>query len=175
MSQELNIYRKEKITEGLNPDQIEAVTHTQGPLLILAGAGSGKTTVLTRRVAYLIACGVSPSSILAITFTNKAADELKNRIKDLLGDEGTYIWAMTFHSACSRILRMEPSRRKIRFLFNIRFKGPLTIMKQVLKELNLSDKQYPPKGILNTISSAKDNLIGPAEYEKKAMTFTKPR
>ena len=160
------------ILQGLNPKQVEAVTHGEGPLLILAGAGSGKTTVLTRRVAYLIAQGVSPWSILAITFTNKAADELKNRIRDLLGEEANGVWAMTFHAACARILRSEfPAVGRTGNFSIVDESDQLRLMKQVLKEMDLSEKQYPPAGILRSISRAKDELKGPSEYARAAATF----
>jgi DNA helicase-2/ATP-dependent DNA helicase PcrA len=162
----------EDILAGLNPRQIEAVTHGEGPLLIFAGAGSGKTTVLTRRVAYLISQGEHPGSVLAITFTNKAADELKTRIQALLGDRAKGVWAMTFHSACVRILRAELPHLGRSGKFSIADEQDQTkLMKQVLKELDLSEKQYPPGGILRAISAAKDNLIGPAEYASDALTF----
>lgn len=160
------------VLQGLNPKQVEAVTHTDGPLLILAGAGSGKTTVLTRRVAYLISNGTPPGAILAITFTNKAANELKSRIEALLGGQAKGVWAMTFHSACVRILRAE--------LPNIGRSGKFTIadsddqgkiMRKVLKELDLNEKQYTPSGLLHTISAAKDNLRNPEQYAKNALTF----
>ena len=160
------------ILQGLNPKQIEAVTHGEGPLLILAGAGSGKTTVLTRRVAYLISQGASPGSILAITFTNKAADELKTRITALLGDQARGVWAMTFHASCVRILRAEFPHLGRSGSFTILDDGDQSkVMKQVLKEMDLSEKQYPPSGVLRTISHAKDNLLGPEGYARNALTF----
>jgi DNA helicase-2/ATP-dependent DNA helicase PcrA len=163
---------REHILIGLNPPQVEAVTHGEGPLLILAGAGSGKTTVLTRRVAYLISQGVHPGSVLAITFTNKAADELKTRIEALLGERAKGVWAMTFHSACVRILRAELPHLGRSGGFSIADDQDQTkLMKQVLRELDLSEKQYPPGGILHNISGAKDNLLGPEEYARDALTF----
>lgn len=163
---------KERVLVGLNPRQIEAVTHIEGPLLILAGAGSGKTTVLTRRVAYIIASGWAPSSILAITFTNKAARELKARIAAFLGDQANGVWALTFHSTCARVLRAEFPGLGRSGRFSIADDSDQQkIMKACLKELNLSEKQYPPRGILRTISNAKNELIGPAEYTKAAVTF----
>lgn len=164
--------RTDEILRGLNPQQVEAVTHGQGPLLILAGAGSGKTTVLTRRVAHLISQGVRPGSILAITFTNKAADELKTRIESILGQPGKGVWAMTFHAACVRMLRMElPELGRSGNFTIVDDQDQHKLMKQVLKELDLSEKQYTPSGLLRTISGAKDNLVGPEEYAKNALTF----
>ncbi len=164
------------VLQGLNPRQVEAVTHGEGPLLILAGAGSGKTTVLTRRVAYLISQGAPPWSVLAITFTNKAADELKTRIKALLGEEGKGVWAMTFHAACVRILRAEfPALGRSGSFSILDDSDQSKIMKQVLREMDLSEKQYPPSGILRSISRAKDELRGPDEYSKNALTFFETR
>ncbi len=164
--------QSDEILKGLNAPQRQAVIHMDGPLLILAGAGSGKTTVLTRRVAYLISQGVEPWSILAITFTNKAANELKHRIRALLGDKADGVWAMTFHAACLKILRSEyPAIGK-----NARFaimdtQDQLRIMRQVLKEMNLSEKQYSPSGMLRIISSAKDKLWDPGVLARNAVSF----
>lgn len=165
-----------KILQGLNPSQVEAVTHVDGPLLILAGAGSGKTTVLTRRIAFLISQGVKPSAILAITFTNKAANELKNRIASWLGEASDLVWASTFHSACARILRQEALHcgRSTRFSI-MDEQDQVRLMRKVLKELNLSEKQYPPSGILRSISKAKDALQGPEDYSRSASTFYENR
>ncbi len=163
---------KDDILSGLNQSQVEAVTHIEGPLLILAGAGSGKTTVLTRRVAYIIASGWSPSGILAITFTNKAARELKNRIAALLGSTSQGVWAMTFHSACARILRTELPGTGRSSRFSIADDSDQQrIMKACLKEMNLSEKQFPPRGLLHSISAAKDELLGPEDYAARASTF----
>jgi DNA helicase-2/ATP-dependent DNA helicase PcrA len=160
------------VLQGLNPKQVEAVRYMGGPLLILAGAGSGKTTVLTRRVAYLISQGVPPGSILAITFTNKAAKELKTRIEAFLGERASGVWAMTFHSACARILRAElPGLGRSGRFTIMDSDDQVKLMRKVLKELDLSDKQYPPSGVLKAISRAKDNLMGPREYAKRAVTF----
>lgn len=160
------------VLQGLNPKQMEAVTYTDGPLLILAGAGSGKTTVLTRRVAYLITKGTPPGSILAITFTNKAANELKSRIESLLGERGKGVWAMTFHSACVKILRAElPGLGRSGRFTIVDSDDQSKIMRRVLRELDLNEKQYTPSGLLHAISAAKDNLRGPSEYAKTALTF----
>jgi DNA helicase-2/ATP-dependent DNA helicase PcrA len=162
----------DEILKGLNEPQRQAATHMEGPLLILAGAGSGKTTVLTRRVAYLISQGVEPRSILAITFTNKAANELKNRIRALLGDRAEGVWAMTFHAACLRILRAEYQGLGRNPRFSIMdAQDQLRIMRQVLKELNLSEKQYSPSMMLRIISSAKDKLWDPGVLARNAGSF----
>jgi len=161
-----------EILNGLNPRQIEAVTHLNGPLLILAGAGSGKTTVLTRRIAYLLAKGVKPWQILAITFTNKAARELKNRIESLLGKDAEGIWAMTFHAMCARILRREfPNIGRSGKFSIMDVQDQIRIMRKVLKELNISEKQYPPSNILRKVSAAKNNLVDPETYQKRVGTF----
>ena len=154
---------------NLNNKQREAVYQTEGPVLILAGAGSGKTTVLINRVAYLLeAKGVSPYSILAITFTNKAAAELKERLSNMLGPTGEGVWASTFHSLCVRILRRDIEKISYPSQFNIFDRADqLTVVKECLKELNLDEKMFPHKGILNTISQAKDELITPEEFKKK--------
>lgn len=154
----------------LNPMQIEAVMHDKGPLLILAGAGSGKTRVLTHRIAYLIGeRGVSPYRIIALTFTNKAAGEMKERVESLVGEDAANIWVSTFHSSCVRILR--------RFIDLIGYQRDFTIydtddqlsvMKDVCRMLNIDTKNIKEKAILNAISHAKDELIGPDEYEKDA-------
>ena len=162
----------DQILEGLNEPQKQAVTHMGGPLLILAGAGSGKTTVLTRRVAYLISQGVAPWSILAITFTNKAANELKHRIRALLGDKAEGVWAMTFHAACLRILRTEYQALGKNARFSIMdAQDQLRIIRQVLKEMNLSERQYNPSSMLRIISSAKDKLWDPGVLARNAVSF----
>ena len=157
----------------LNKEQYEAVVSINGPLLILAGAGSGKTRVLTYRIAYLIENGVHPANILAITFTNKAADEMKNRVIELVGPEANYMWISTFHSACVRILRQEIERLgygKNFVIFDTNDQEKL--MKEVLKELNLSEKVYPPKEMLGKIGSQKDKLIDANEfYRRNAKDF----
>lgn len=152
----------------LNDKQREAVFTTDGPVLILAGAGSGKTTVLVNRIAYLLgACGASPYGILAITFTNKAAAELKNRLSSMLGPAGEGVWASTFHSACVKFLRRDIDKLGYPQQFNIFDRADqLTVVKECLKELNLSDKIFPPKAVLSTIGRAKDELLTPDEYAK---------
>lgn len=157
----------------LNGPQQEAVCHLEGPLLILAGAGSGKTRVLTYRIAHLISQGVAPWNILAVTFTNKAAQEMRERVETLIGKElAQAIWVSTFHTACVRILRQEIHHLGYDRNFVIfDSQDQLTLIKKVLKELNLSDKSYQPKTMLNSISGAKNELIGPEEYDRQAADF----
>lgn len=159
-----------ELLESLNKEQQEAVRHTEGPLLIMAGAGSGKTRVLTHRIAYLIdEKDVSPHNILAITFTNKAAREMKERVQKLVGRAGQHMWVSTFHSMCVRILRRDADRIGYNPNFTIfDTSDQQTAMKQVLKELNFDPKQYDPRSMLNQISSAKNELMGPEDYEETA-------
>jgi len=154
-----------EILANLNEQQKEAVTTTEGPLLILAGAGSGKTRVLTHRIAYLIKeKKVSPSNILAITFTNKAAEEMKTRVENLLGYVGD-LWVSTFHSACVRILRRDIDKLGYDRNFVIfDTTDQKALVQECLKELDLSEKQYPIKMVLNVISSAKDKMVYPDDY-----------
>lgn len=158
--------------EGLNLEQQEAVMTTEGPLLVLAGAGSGKTKVLTTRVAYLIQnMGVYPEAILAITFTNKAAKEMKERIVGMLGPLGYQIQISTFHSFGLLILRENYERLGYKSNFTILDSDDsLTIIKKIMKDMNLDVKQYNPRAIRNKISSAKNELVTPIEYERIAMT-----
>jgi DNA helicase II / ATP-dependent DNA helicase PcrA len=160
----------DRILAGLNPQQREAVLTTEGPVLILAGAGSGKTKVLTQRIAYLISeKQVAPWSILAITFTNKAAREMQSRVASIVGAGAEDIWISTFHSLCVRILRRDIDRLGISRSFSILDAGDqLSVVKQCLKELNLDPKQYEPRGILAAISGAKNELTDPAAYAKRA-------
>jgi DNA helicase II / ATP-dependent DNA helicase PcrA len=146
---------------GLNPVQIEAVEHPGGPVLVVAGAGSGKTRVLTHRVAWLIEQGISPFSILAITFTNKAADEMKRRVVELVGPPAESMWVSTFHSACVRILRREAKRLGIRSSFSIYDKADSErLIRLCLKELNIDAKRVPPRAVAAVVSDAKNKLIG---------------
>jgi DNA helicase-2/ATP-dependent DNA helicase PcrA len=152
--------------EILNKEQKEAVFHTEGPLLILAGAGSGKTRVLTYRTAHLIENGVSPYQILAITFTNKAAGEMRERIDDMVGMGSESIWVSTFHSTCVRILRRYIDRLGYSTNFTIYdADDQKTLMKDICKRLQIDTKIYKEKMFLGVISSLKDNLIGPIEFE----------
>ncbi|WP_044747711.1 DNA helicase PcrA [Bacillus alveayuensis] len=160
----------EQLLSGLNERQKEAVKLTEGPVLIMAGAGSGKTRVLTHRIAYLLAeKQVAPWNILAITFTNKAAREMKERIEGLLGPGAEDIWIATFHSMCVRILRRDIDRIGINRNFSILDSSDqLSVIKSILKERNIDPKKYDPRAILGSISSAKNELIKPEEYAKTA-------
>lgn len=150
----------------LNPMQKKAVLTTEGPVLVLAGAGSGKTRVLTHRIAYLVEeKGISPYNILAITFTNKAAKEMKERIENLLGDYHRDLWVSTFHSSCVRILRMEIDKLGYEKNFVIYdTTDQQVVIKECLRKLNLDEKMFQPRMILNEIGRAKDQLISPSEY-----------
>lgn len=164
---------KQELLAGLNPKQKEAVLHTEGPLLIMAGAGSGKTRVLTHRIAYLIEeKNVNPWNILAITFTNKAAREMKERVNDILGQGGNDVWVSTFHSMCVRILRRDVDAIGYDRNFTILDgSDQLTLMKRILKELNVDPKKYDPRSILGTISNAKNELLTPETYAERQGSF----
>src|SRR3982074_3715864 len=150
----------EQYLADLNPAQREAVLTTEGPLLVIAGAGSGKTRVLTHRVAHLLAAhGVKPNEILAITFTNKAAAEMKERVERAPGPIARAIWIMTFHSACGRMLRSEAERLGYRSNFTIYDSADqLRVVKQALEELERYPKRFVPRGIHSQISRAKNQL-----------------
>ncbi|GAX08779.1 ATP-dependent DNA helicase PcrA [Secundilactobacillus silagincola] len=153
----------------LNKEQREAVEHTEGPLLIMAGAGSGKTRVLTHRIAYLIEKGVMPWHVLAITFTNKAAREMRERIVKLLGPEGNDVWASTFHALCVRILRRHADKLGYNRAFSIADTGDQrTLMKRVLADMNVDTKQFDPRAILGKISNAKNELKTPKQLAQEA-------
>ena len=161
------------IFEGLNPMQKQAVEHMEGPLLILAGAGSGKTKVLTCRIANLLAHGVQPYRILAITFTNKAATEMKQRAERMIGAAAKDVWISTFHSFCARFLRREIEATE---LYKKNFviydtSDSQAVIKDALKQLELDEKQYTPGSLLNAISNAKNQLQGPRTYRKLADGF----
>ncbi|PEJ59651.1 MULTISPECIES: DNA helicase PcrA [unclassified Bacillus (in: firmicutes)] len=162
----------EELLQGLNPMQKEAVKTVDGPLLIMAGAGSGKTRVLTHRIAYLLGeKGVAPWNILAITFTNKAAREMQERVFNLVGKDAEDIWISTFHSMCVRILRRDIDRIGFNRSFSILdTTDQLTVIKNILKEKNLDSKKFEPRSILGSISSAKNELQTAAEYSKNAFT-----
>ena len=158
---------------GLNKEQQQAVQHTEGPLLILAGAGSGKTKVLTVRIAHLLAQGINPYEILAITFTNKAAKEMKSRVEGLVGDVANRIWLSTFHSFCAKFLRFEIDS----FLgYNSNFtiydtSDSQAVIKAALKALNLDDKYYPVGAMIAAISDAKNKLLFASDFRKQARDF----
>lgn len=158
---------------GLNKEQQQAVQHTEGSLLILAGAGSGKTKVLTVRIAHLLAQGVNPYEILAITFTNKAAKEMKSRVESLVGDVANRIWLSTFHSFCAKFLRFEIDK----FLgYNSNFtiydtSDSQAVIKSALKALNLDDKYYPVGAMIAAISDAKNKLLFASDFRKQARDF----
>ncbi|MCY9092679.1 DNA helicase PcrA [Bacillus mojavensis] len=163
-------YISNQLLSRLNPVQQEAVKTTDGPLLLMAGAGSGKTRVLTHRIAYLMAeKHVAPWNILAITFTNKAAREMKERVESILGPGADDIWISTFHSMCVRILRRDIDRIGINRNFSILDTADqLSVIKGILKERNLDPKKFDPRSILGTISSAKNELTEPEEFSKVA-------
>ena len=154
------------LLEGLNPQQEAAVVHAGGPLLVVAGAGSGKTRVLTRRIAYLMKKrGVAPYEILAITFTNKAAGEMKERVAELVGSIARSMWVSTFHSACVRVLRQEAVRLGYNNAFSIYDQADsLKLITIVARELNLDSKRYPARQFQSMISNAKNELLGPNDY-----------
>lgn len=159
---------------GLNKQQYEAVTHTNGPLLIIAGAGSGKTRVLTYRIAYLLQqFKAAPNQILALTFTNKAAREMKDRIKNLIGDKAQKLWMGTFHSIFSKILRFEANKLGYGQDFTIYDTSDSEqVIKQILQELNFDPKEIKPKTIRNKISDAKNQLIDPGSYQNRFVSST---
>ena len=159
-----------ELLEGLNDKQKEAVLQTEGPCLVIAGAGSGKTKVLTHKIAYLIEeKNISPWNILAITFTNKAANEMKERISAIVGDDAKDIWMGTFHSICVRILR--------RFIDRIGFETSFiifdtsdqrTLVKTCLRDLNIDDKLFTDRSVLTEISNAKNEMLEPEQYAVRA-------
>ena len=161
------------ILAALNPAQREAVEAIEGPVLILAGPGSGKTKVITHRVAYLIkSCGVSPNNIIAVTFTNKAAREMKNRLEQLLGQAAEALTLGTFHAICARILRREGKAIGLSSSFVIYDEeDQLSLIKQALEELNLDPKQYAPKALRSAISAAKSRLVNPEDYAKRVNSY----
>lgn len=161
------------IFDTLNDRQCEAVQHTEGPLLITAGAGSGKTKVLTCRIAHLLELGVVPYRILAITFTNKAAKEMKERVENLVGAQADSIWLSTFHSFCAKLLRFEVDgfHGYTRNFTIYDSSDQLVLVKDCLKKLNLDDKQFTPRSVLGTISSAKNVLMDAKAFAAQASDF----
>ncbi|HSP72504.1 MAG TPA: UvrD-helicase domain-containing protein, partial [Gaiellaceae bacterium] len=169
----MSVASPETYLADLNPAQREAVLTTEGPLLVIAGAGSGKTRVLTHRIAHLLgACGAKPHEILAITFTNKAAGEMKERVEAMLGEAARGAWIMTFHSACGRMLRSEAPRLGYRSNFTIYDSADqLRVVKACLEELDKDPKRFVPRGIHSQISNAKNQLIGPEQYAGRVSSF----
>lgn len=161
------------LLQGLNKEQQQAVKHTDGPLLIMAGAGSGKTRVLTHRIAYLLGeKDVAPRNVLAITFTNKAAREMRGRVRQLVGAGSEQIWVSTFHSMCVRILRRDIDRIGYSSNFSILDSSDqVSVIKQVLKDLNMDPKKFVPKAMLGQISGAKNELMTPEAYNQKVGNF----
>jgi DNA helicase-2/ATP-dependent DNA helicase PcrA len=158
------------LLDGLNPAQVQAVTHPGGPLLVVAGAGSGKTSVLTHRIAWLIQeKGLSPFEILAITFTNKAADEMRHRVVRLVGRVAERMWVSTFHSACVRILRREAHLVGYEQSFSVYDQADsVRLTGYVVRDLDLDSKKFPPRSVHATISAAKNQLLGPPAYAEQA-------
>src|ERR671918_349446 len=163
----------EEIVARLNPSQADAVTHTEGPLLILAGAGSGKTRVLAHRVAYLVATGTKPWQIVAVTFTNKAANEMRERIAGLIGEEAAREATIgTFHAICARILRRDGDKAGLTRSFSIYDRADqVALVKGVLKALDLDDKRFAPAGMLAWIGQRKDELADVATARRQAANF----
>ena len=167
------VARGEALLEGLNEPQREAVLHGQGPLLILAGAGSGKTRVLTHRIAHLVHSGKArPGEILAITFTNKAAQEMRERVEMLVGNRTRAMWVMTFHSACARMLRSDAHRLGYTRGFTIYDEqDSVRLVKRCIEELDVDPKRFTPRAIKRQISDAKNQLLDAAGYREKVGSF----
>ncbi len=167
----------ERLVEGLNPPQRRAVEHGEGPLLVIAGAGSGKTRVLTRRIAFLVATGQAhPSEILAITFTNKAAQEMRNRVEELVGGVSRLMWVMTFHSACARLLRANAERLGYKRSFTIYDQADsLRMVKRCMEENDVDPKRFTPRSIQGAISGAKNRLEDSTDYSQIAGRPTSKR
>jgi len=164
------------LVADLNPPQREAVLHDGGPLVVVAGAGSGKTRVLTRRIARLVASGVPPWRILAITFTNKAADEMRRRVVELVGPEAERMWVSTFHSACVRMLRRNVEEIGYRPGFTIYDDGDSRrLVEHVLDDLGVDQRRFPPRAVLGVISAAKSDLVDAAAFEQRAGTIYERR
>jgi DNA helicase-2/ATP-dependent DNA helicase PcrA len=171
---EVGADRAERLLSGLNEPQREAVLHGEGPLLVVAGAGSGKTRVLTRRIAHLLATDAArPGEILAITFTNKAASEMRERVAELVGRSTRAMWVMTFHSACARMLRADAERLGYSRSFTIYDESDsLRMLKRCIDELGIDPKRYPPRSIRAQISGAKNQLIDVDEFTQSARENT---
>src|SRR6478672_8080234 len=156
--------------DTLNPEQRDAVLHTKGPLLILAGAGSGKTRVITSRIAYLVGDGhAKPNEVLAVTFTNKAAEEMRARVESLLGSDVTGMWVSTFHALCARLLRREaPAIGLSRDFVIYDSSDQLAVVKQALKALRVDDSFVQPRAALSRISHAKNRMETPEQVAASA-------
>src|SRR5437763_2703765 len=165
----MSVTSPEAYLADLNPAQREAVLETEGPLLVIAGAGSGKTRVLTHRVGHLItACGVKTNEILGITFTNKAANEMKERLEHLLGPSARGLWILTFHAACGRLLRREAPRLGNRTNFTIYDQADqIRLVKACLEELERDPKRFVPRGSHAQISNAKNQPVDPHAYRSR--------
>jgi DNA helicase-2/ATP-dependent DNA helicase PcrA len=159
--------------DDLNPEQREAVVQTDGPLLILAGAGSGKTRVIAFRIAHLVGSGLAAEDqVLAVTFTNKAAEEMRERVANLLGNDGRRLWISTFHALCARLLRREaPAIGLSRDFVIYDSSDQVTAIKQALKQMNLDDKLFQPRAVLSRISQAKNRMESPEQFASKAWNF----
>jgi DNA helicase II / ATP-dependent DNA helicase PcrA len=170
---EVGATHEERLLAELNPPQREAVTHGEGPLLVLAGAGSGKTRVLTHRIAWLVATGrAQPGEILAITFTNKAANEMRERVEHLVGRVSRLMWVSTFHSACARILRREAARLGYKGTFTIYDEADsLRMLKRCMDELEIDPKRFPPRAIRAQISGAKNQLVDAEAFRERQGSY----
>src|SRR5437764_10607873 len=165
-------WMSESLLDDLNPVQREAACYTGGPLLILAGAGSGKTRALTYRVAYLIEQGVPAHQILAVTFTNKAANEMRSRIHQLAGQAASGCWIGTFHATCARILRQDGERVGLHPNFVVFDDGDqLALIKESMAELNLDSETFKPRPLLSLIGRAKEELLSPDDYARRAESY----
>src|SRR6201993_2694482 len=161
--------------ESLNPEQREAVLHVNGPLLILAGAGSGETRVITSRIAFLVGDGhAQPDEVLAVTFTNKAAEEMRSRVEALLGSDCSRMWVSTFHSLCARLLRREaPAIGLSRDFVIYDSADQIAVVKQALKELRIDDSFVQPRAALSRISHAKNRMETPAQMADGAAAWNR--
>ncbi|HVB05668.1 MAG TPA: UvrD-helicase domain-containing protein [Acidimicrobiales bacterium] len=167
---------EDELLADLNPRQREAVITEHGPLVVVAGAGSGKTRVLTRRIAWLVHRGVPPGQILAITFTNKAADEMRRRVVELVGDRARQMWVSTFHSACVRILRREAEHTRYRSGFSIYDDNDSRrLVEHCLEARGVDTKRFPPRAVLGAISQAKAEMLDAADYSARAYTIYEQR
>ncbi|MCB0830942.1 MAG: UvrD-helicase domain-containing protein, partial [Solirubrobacterales bacterium] len=159
--------------DGLNPPQREAVEYGDGPLLVIAGAGSGKTRVLTHRIVHLLGTRrARPGEILAITFTNRAATEMRERVEELIGSKARAMWVTTFHSACGRMLRGDAEKLGYARAFTIYDEADsIRMIKRVMDELDVDPKRFPARAIKNAISGAKNELIDPEEYKQRGGSY----